>query len=160
MGHRILALEVAERGRKLGQAEPAAALDRFAELLPPLCHEAVAPREEVSPARSRLSAAVRYGLEHLRSPDLRVLGYPDGVELNELCHPFRHLGVLDQSPPVERRVSKLVSLEMSQNFRMKLSNSSSKVCVTHPIRIPAWPVLFETVKSDRSLSAGEEIGVY
>ena len=31
---------------------------------------------------------------------------------------------------------------------------------TYPMRVPAWPVAFVTVKSDRSWSAGEEMGVY
>jgi len=31
---------------------------------------------------------------------------------------------------------------------------------TYPMRIPAWPVLFEAVKSVRSWSDGEDIGVY
>jgi len=62
-----------------------------------------------------------------------------------------------------RLSQKLIKNDKFNDLIQKPNTASNMIILilsAYPMRIPAWPVLFETVNSISSWSAGEDIGVY
>jgi hypothetical protein len=97
----------------LRQAEDARRGGGFAEHAPPLHHLVPSEVEQavVGWLRPRGElVAVGDGLEDLGGAQLRVLGDPDRVQLDELGHLLRDAPVLHQRPPAEHRHASAIAI--------------------------------------------------
>lgn len=149
-----LAGEVAQ-GRLEGRhGEDAGGLHGVDQLAPPDGQLLPAEVEQFLLAAGVWTTLVSVGhqLENLRCPELRLLRHADRVQLDELHHPLGHRHVLHDRPPAFEIALDLGTTNLARRSTYVRTATMARVC-TYPIREPAWPVLFERVKSMMSWSA-------